>query len=260
MATPIRTGLVLALALLAGCEFPAGEEEARRGEGPGGREQPLALSPRQELRVGREAYAEVLEKYRGRILPENHPDVQRVKRVVARLAKAAEIEPLRREMNLRTQGYVFDWNVSVVQDPQVNAFCLPAGEIVVYTGILPVAQTDDMLATVLSHEMAHALAHHGSERVAREQAGGGTLTRLRYDRFQESEADHIGVFLMAFAGYDPNAAVDFWKRMERMASGREPPEILSDHPSHETRIQQLREWAPRAAAAKRAFDEGRILK
>jgi predicted Zn-dependent protease len=226
MTTPTRIWLALAFALVAGCEFPAGEEGASRGEGPGGREQPLALSPRQELRVGREAYAEVLEKYRGRILPENHPDVQRVKRVVARLAKAAQIEPLQREIHLRTQGYSFDWNVSVVEDRQVNAFC----------------------------------PHHGSERVAREQAGGGKFTRLRYDRFQESEADHIGVFLMAFAGYDPNAAVDFWKRMERMAGGREPPEILSDHPSHETRIQQLREWAPRAAAAKRAFDEGRVLK
>jgi predicted Zn-dependent protease len=262
MATLPRTGLqtlALAFVLAGGCGPPFGEDEtARKGEGPGGREQTLALSPAQELNVGRKAYAEVLQDYRNRILPDGHPDVQRVNRVVARLAKAAQIEPLQREIHLRIQGYVFEWEVRVVQDRQVNAFCLPAGKIVVFTGILPVAATDDQLATVLSHEMAHALAHHGSERVAREQAGGGKFTQLKYDRFQESEADHIGVFLMAFAGYDADAAVDFWRRMERLSGGGQPPEILSDHPSHESRIRKLADWAPQAKAAKRAFDEGRV--
>jgi predicted Zn-dependent protease len=251
--------LVVGLVFVAGCGYPPGGEEApQRGEGPGGREQPLALSPRQELKVGRQAYGEVLQEYRNRILPENHPDVNRVNRVVARLAKAAQIEPLQREIRLRTEGYVFEWTVSVVQDRQVNAFCLPAGKIVVFTGILPVAASDDQLATVLSHEMSHALAHHGSERLAREQAGGGKFSQLRYDRFQESEADHIGVFLMAFAGYDPDQAVTFWRRMGSLAGGQEPPEFLSDHPNHETRVQQLREWAPKARAAKQAFDAGRV--
>jgi len=200
-----------------------------------------------------------MDEYRDRVLPDNHPDVHRVNRVVARLKTAAEIEPLQREIHLRVQGYVFEWQAIVVQERQVNAFCLPAGKMFVFTGILPVAATDDQLATVLSHEMAHALAHHGSERIAREQAGGGGLSRLRYDRFQESEADHIGVFLMAFAGFDPNEAVAFWQRMERLSGGREPPEFLSDHPGHETRVQQLREWAPKARAAKQAFDQGRVL-
>jgi len=121
-----------------------------------------------------------------------------------------------------------------------------------------VAETDDQLATVLSHEMAHALAHHGSERVARERSAGGVLGKLKYDRFQESEADKIGVFLMPFAGYDPDEAVRFWTRMARLGRGGEPPEILSDHPSHETRIKQLAAWAPRAKAAKKAYDEGRV--
>jgi len=260
MAIPTRTGLLaLGLALVAGCNYPP-DEGARRGEGPGGRDQPLGLSAQEELRVGKQAYAEVLQEYRGRVLPNGHPDVQRVERVVGRLAKAAEIEPLQREIHLRVRGYVFEWEVRVVQDRQVNAFCLPGGKIVVFTGILPVAANDDQLATVLSHEMAHALAHHGSERVAREQAGGGKFTQLRYDRFQEAEADHVGVFLMAFAGYDPEAAVDFWRRMARLAGGGEPPEILSDHPSHESRIRKLADWAPRARAAKQAFDEGRISK
>jgi metalloendopeptidase OMA1, mitochondrial len=257
-----RHFLLVGLVVVAGCGNPFGDDGgAGRGEGPGGREQPLALSPSEELQVGRKAYAEVLQEYRDRALPKNHPDVRRVAGVVSRLAKAAQIEPLQREIHLRLEGFTFDWNVSVVQERQVNAFCLPAGEIVVFTGILPVAATDDQLATVLSHEMAHALAHHGSERVAREQdSGGGVFRSLKYDRFQESEADHIGVFLMAFAGYDPDAAVEFWLRMARLTSGGQPPEILSDHPSHETRIRQLRAWAPKAKAAKQAFDEGRILK
>lgn len=252
--------LAVGLVLLAGCDYSVGDAAGRRGEGPGGREQPLALSPQEELAVGRRAYREVLQEYQGRVLPNNHPDVRRVERVVDRLKEAAAIEPLQREIKLRTRGYTFDWNVSVVQERQVNAFCLPAGEIVVFTGILPVAATDDQLATVLSHEMAHALAHHGSERVAREQSAGGKLFRLQYDRYQESEADHIGVFLMAFAGYDPDEAVAFWVRMQRLTRGGEPPEILSDHPSHQTRIKNLQGWAPRAKAARRAYDEGRILK
>jgi predicted Zn-dependent protease len=210
------------------------------------------------LATGRQAYQEVLGEFRDRIVPANHPDTRRVKGVVERLAKAARIEPLQREMNLRIQGYTFEWEVNVVQDRQVNAFCLPAGKIVVFTGIMPVAKTDDQLATVLSHEMAHALAHHASERVARERSGGNPLSALRYDRFQESEADHIGVFLMAFADYNPDEAVQFWLRMRRMASGGEPPEILSDHPSHEARIRDLQRWAPKAKAAKQAYDEGRV--
>jgi predicted Zn-dependent protease len=256
----VRTRLFLAFAfcLVAGCDFTP--SEGGRGEGPGRREQVLALSPADELRIGREAYQEVLQEARGRVLPFNHPDTVRVKTVVGRLVESTRIEPLLKEINLHEKGYVFDWNVSVVQSRQVNAFCLPAGEIVVFTAILPVAANDDQLATVLSHEMSHALAHHGSERVAREQRGGGKMFALKFDRFQESEADHIGVFLMAFAGYDPNQAVEFWLRMQRLSQGREPPEIMSDHPSNETRIKQLRAWAPRAAAAKQAYDQGDVLK
>lgn len=255
----LRRLLAIAVVVLSGgCDLGL-PGEGGRGEGPGGREQPLALNPRQELGVGRRAYQEVLQEYRGRILPANHPDVARVRKVTERLAKAAEIEPLQREIRLRVRGYVFEWEVAVVQERQINAFCLPAGKIVVFTGILPVAANDDQLATVLSHEMAHALAHHASERVAREQSGAGILGSLRYDRFQESEADHIGVFLMAFADFDPDEAVKFWQRMQRATGARgEPPEFLSDHPSHETRIEDLKRWAPRAKAARKAFDEGRI--
>ena len=226
--------------------------------GPGGRQQPLALTPTQESAVGRRAYDEVMAEVKGRVLPANSPEVVRVRRIVDRLAQAAEIEPLQREIMLRVRGYRFEWEVNVVRDPQVNAFCLPAGRIFVFTGLFGVVgKSDDELAAVLAHEMAHALAHHGSERVAREQEGGTMFRRLSYDRMQESEADHIGVFVMTFAGYDPDQAVTLWEKMQRSHGGT-PPEFLSDHPSDEHRAKALREWVPKARAAKKAFDAGRI--
>jgi predicted Zn-dependent protease len=241
--------------LAAGCG-PTGWEGA--GSGPGGRNQPLALTPAQELAVGRRAYAQVMDEIRGRVLPPDSPEVVRVRRVTDRLVKAAGIRPLQKEILLRVEGYRFEWEANVVRDRQVNAFCLPAGKMFVYTGILPFAATDDQLAAVMSHEIAHALAHHASERVARAQrSGGNVLSSLSYDRLQESEADHIGVFVMAFAGYDPAEAVTFWERMGR-AGGLAPPEFLSSHPSSERRVEDLREWVPRARAAKKAYDEGRI--
>jgi predicted Zn-dependent protease len=242
-----------------GCAMPEGPEYAPP-VGPGGRRQPLALTPRQELAVGRRAYQEVLDEFRDRILPGDDLRVQRCRRVVDRLAKAAEIEPLQREINLQIRGYRFDWVVNVIEDDQVNAFCLPGGYMAVFTGILAVVgRSDDALATVLSHEMAHALAHHASERVAREQGGRSILRKLSYDRMQEDEADHIGVFLMAFAGYDPDEAVRFWKRMSQAHAGRRGlPEFLSDHPSDANRIRAMARRVPAARAAKQAFDEGRI--
>ncbi len=159
--------------------------------------------------------------------------------------------------------YRFEWEFHVLQENQVNAFCLPGGKVAVYTGLLRVVQNDDQLAAVLGHEVAHALAHHASERLARQQReGGGVLAALRekaYDRQQESEADHIGLFLTTFAGYQPQQAVVFWQRMKQLSDQHgKIPEILSDHPSDEKRIQQLEAWVPKAAAAKKAYDEGRI--
>jgi predicted Zn-dependent protease len=253
----MATGAACLVALVVGCGLPGQEG----GEGPGGRQQPLALSPEEELAVGRQAYKEVMREYRGRVLPEGDPRVVRCRRVVGRLAKAAAIEPLQREIRLRVRGYRFDWQVNVIRDKQINAFCVPGGLIGVFTGILLVTgESDDALATVLSHEMAHALAHHASERVAQEQRGGGNILRaLSYERMQESEADHIGVFLMAFAGYDPDEAPKFWRRMAKaQEGGGRVPEILSSHPSDERRIRALVRWVPRARAAKQALDEGRV--
>ncbi len=249
------TVVVTAVGLLGGCA-----RSGDGGRGPGGREQPLALSPTEELAVGRQSYREVMDEYGDRVLPANSPESVRVRRVADKLIAAAEIEPLQREIGLRVRGYRFEWETRVIREKQVNAFCLPAGRIFVFTGILPmIGNRDDALAAVLAHEMAHALAHHSSERLAREQRGGNVFGRLSYSRMQESEADHVGVFIMAFAGYDPDQAAAFWERMQASHGGA-PPEFLSDHPSDEHRARNLREWAPKAVAAKRAFDEGRIAK
>src|SRR5205823_4001876 len=141
----------------------------------------------------------------------------------------------------------FEWEYTVFDSNQINAFCMPGGKIGVYTGLLRIVQNDDQLATVLSHEIAHALAHHASERLARQGVNPrrrddpritdilAGLAGLAHDRQQESEADHIGLFLMTFAGYDPHQAVTFWERMKQAAKGQSRPEILSDHPSDDRR-------------------------
>jgi len=234
------------------------------GEGPGHRAQQLALSPQQELEVGRQAYREILEKYRGRILRAEDERVRRSRHVTARIVKAVGIEPLQREINLRIAGYRFEWEVNVLEDGQINAFCLPGGKIAVFTGLFSVVQNDDQLATVLSHEIAHALAHHASERIAHAHDGpqGSQIVSLfidkKHDREQEAEADKIGVFLMTFAGYDPREAIVFWERMAQAHRGGAPPEILSDHPSDAHRIEAMKDNVRRALAGKQAFDEGRI--
>ena len=231
--------------------------EAPQGSGPGRREQPLALTPSQELQIGREAYRQVLE---GAPVVEGGPQVEQVRRVSERIAEAVQIEPLQREINLQLQGYEFEWEYSVIQSDQANAFCLPGGKVVVLTGLLNVARNDDQLAAVIAHEVAHVLAHHASERIARERTVGRGLLSLSYNRQQETEADHIGLFLMTFAGYDPDEAVEFWKEMQNTRGGQiHLPEIISDHPNDDHRMQQLQAWVTPVRAAKQALDEGRIL-
>lgn len=261
--TTVACSLLVATALALGCmapdSSPAPAPPAQpAGQGPGGRQQPLGMSPNQELGVGRQAYRHVMDEYGSRVLSANNSQVLRVRAISRKIAKAAEIEPLQREINLRLRGYRFEWEANVIQDSQVNAFCLPGGKIFVFTGILPVAHDDDQLATVMAHEVAHALAHHASERLAREQTGVGVLRSLKYNRDQEAEADHIGLFLMTFAGYDPHKAVIFWERMHQLMAGKQPPEFLSDHPSDEHRIGAMKQWLPKVLAGKQAFDRGDI--
>jgi predicted Zn-dependent protease len=247
----------LALLFVGACDQLAAPPEGS-GEGPGHRAQQLGLPPEQEYELGVQAYQKVLRDNRGHILPATDPRVTKVRAIASKIVRAAGIEPLQREINLHLKGYRFDWEVNVIDSRQVNAFCLPGGKIVVYTGILPVAKNDDQLATVLSHEIAHALAHHSNERITRSESGRVTgIQEKAYDRAQESEADHIGLFLMTFAGYDPDEAVRFWERMAQLHQGADrPPEFLSDHPSDERRVADMRKWAPMAKKAKQQFDAG----
>jgi len=276
-ATNSRLFLLSLCLVFAGCAPTA-------GEGPGHRSQTLALSPAQELALGEKAYREVLGKMA--VVPSGQA-VAKIRDIGGRIARAAEIEPLQREINLHTRGYNFAWEYNLIKSEQVNAFCLPGGKVAVFTGLLNVAENDDQLATVMAHEIAHALAHHSSERIARQQmtqqaaeavggafggmdpasrerligllSAGAGVRGLAYDRQQESEADHIGVFLMTFAGYDPAQAIRFWERMMEVSGGRaRMPEVLSDHPSDARRINQIRQWSSQAVAGYRAWKEGRI--
>jgi len=195
--------------------------------------------------------------------------VEMVQRVSKRLADTAEAQ--------FHPGY--QWQTTVIDDPKtVNAWCMPGGKIAVYNGILPITKDDDGLAVVLAHEISHALAHHGAERLSRMelmqlgeagilaavqaknpnavQAAGAALglgsqlgVELPFSRQQESEADHIGLVLMAKAGYDPAKAVEFWQRMMDYSKGKEPPAFLSDHPSDEQRIADIKRELPEAKAA-----------
>lgn len=225
-----------------------------------GRKSHVGLSTEQESALGLQSYREVLGQSQ---TINSGPDFERVRRVSDRLARATG-----------PAGSGFDWQESLIRDNQVNAFCLPGGKIVVYTGILPVAESEAGLATVLAHEMAHATSRHGAQRVLQQNLAQTALTGVAvslgdmdyekqravmgalgagaqfgvlmpFGRKHESEADHIGLIYMARAGYDPRESIRFWERMEHSGAAQ-PPEFLSSHPSHGHRIQQLQSWMPRA--------------
>jgi len=231
-------------------------------EGPFGRSQLITISPEQEMQLGRQAYQQVLSKERGHIVQDGAV-VEAVREVGNRLRKAAEDPEIRKLLDVNSE-LKFEWQFNVIRSNQINAFCLPGGKVVVYTGILPVCETEAGLAVVLGHEIGHALARHGAERMSQQKiysiaqaalatslggldpqkqqmilgmfgAGANVGVLLPFSRTHESEADHIGLVLMAAAGYDPNQALSFWKRMEERTNGG-GPEYLSTHPSHDTRI------------------------
>lgn len=171
--------------------------------------------------------------------------------------------------------YDYKWEFKLIQDPNINAWCMPGGKVAVFTGILPVTKTEAALAAVVGHEIAHAIAHHSAERVSQTmlaQAGGaaigaatanksqttqailnqlygvgGQLTLLNYSRNQETEADRMGLIFMAMAGYNPNEAIGFWQRMSQAKQGGgAPPEFLSTHPSDASRINNIQKLIPEA--------------
>jgi predicted Zn-dependent protease len=224
------------------------------GDGPDHRAQRLALGPNTELALGRKAYHQVLSHgdLLGSPLPSDSALTLRVRQVVDGIARAASIEALQRAINLRP-GYRFEWEVTILDNTEVNAFCFPGGKIAVFTGLLRFVENDDQLAAVLAHEMAHALAHHVNEQMAEEQVHHGQREAAwlnAFEREQEREADHIGLLLMTFAGYNPEHAVHFWERLHRVRCGA----LLGDHPSDESRIVDLKARIGDALRAKQAYD------
>lgn len=192
-------------------------------------------------------------------------DAQRVRNVGSKIASA--ISTFMQQSGYGTQ-YNYNWEFNLVQSKDINAWCMPGGKVAVYTGILPVTMNDAGLATVMGHEIAHAIAGHSAERASQTalaQVGGsvvgastgsqtiaqlygltGSLALLKYGRSQESEADRLGLIFMALAGYDPNSAISFWERMSAASQGGAPPEFLSTHPSDATRIADIRKRLPEA--------------
>jgi metalloendopeptidase OMA1, mitochondrial len=222
---------------------------------PSGRKQLILVSQEQEMQLGAQAYQEALKDAK---VVKSGATVDRVKRVGARIAKVT--------------GKDFQWEFNVIDDPAtVNAFCLPGGKVVVYTGIMKLATTDDELAVVMGHEIAHATCRHGAERISQDvlvktglsaadvlvktesaetnqliQAALGMGAQvgilLPYSRKHETEADEVGLQYLHQAGFNVDAAATFWEKMAAMGGGA-TPQWLSTHPSNETRIENLRRLA-----------------
>ena len=245
-----RTALLLvSLALLAtGCAKTAVT----------GRTQFMVVPEARDAEIGAEAYKQILAE---ETIAVNHPADKYLQRVGQRIAEVSEQPD-------------YEWEFTLVESDQINAWALPGGKIAFYTGILPLLENEGGLATVMAHEVAHALARHGAERMSQQAAiqfGGELLAAslgemapanqqlilgaygvgttvgvaLPYSRKHEAEADHIGLILMARAGYDPEEAVRFWSRMAAKG-GDKPPEILSTHPADKTRIRNLEKLMPEA--------------
>ena len=251
-------GAAGALGSLAGCYKAPGTA----------REQLIFLSPEKEMAMGVSAFREILRSAPLSTNPDLNDMVHRVGRRIADAANRPD----------------YHWEFAVIDDPKtINAFCLPGGKVAVFTGILPIAKNEDGLATVVGHEVAHALERHGAERMSRgliesiaqlgtlAAAATGTIDpgvmqgiqsaygvgfSLPFNRKQESEADYIGLQLMAKAGYDPREALPFWERMSGcprkmigtlcFRSASSIPEFLSTHPSDVTRMNQIEAWLPNA--------------
>lgn len=214
------------------------------------------------------SYKDFLSKHS---LSNDTQETQMVKRVGSNIQKAVEQYFTQNNMSSYLKDY--SWEFNLVVDPAINAWCLPGGKVVVYTGILPVTKDEQGLAVVIGHEIAHAIANHGNERMSQAlltQMGGVALSTalsdnsketrnlflnlygmgsqvgilLPYSRLQENESDHLGLIYMAMAGYDPHAAVSFWQRMATSNKKPSPPTYLSTHPTHEARIQNIRKLIP----------------
>lgn len=225
-----------------------------------GRVSRVAMTSEQEHALGFQSFREVISQSD---VVTSGPEYELVTRVARRIVPV-----------IGDAGAGFEWQVALIRSEQANAFCLPGGKIAVYTGILPYTKDEAGLAAVMGHEVAHAIARHGSQRMLRTSlaqtvmagasmsfsdmdpgqrqmviaalgAGAQYGILLPFSREHEVEADAMGLVYMARAGYDPREAISFWERMEQ-SGGRQQPEFMSTHPSHATRIQRLQELMPRA--------------
>jgi len=235
-----------------------------------GRQQ-LSLIPSENiLSMSFKSYNEYLSK--NTVITDTE-DARMVKRAGQRIQKAVGQYFSDHNMSSNLKGY--NWEFNLIADKSANAWCMPGGKVAVYTGILPIAKNETGIAVVMGHEISHAIAKHGDERMSQgliTQMGGMLLTEalsqkpketanlflgaygigtqvgilLPYSRVHESEADRLGLIFMAMAGYDPHEAVDFWQRMSQAKQGASPPEFLSTHPADTTRIKNIERLMPEA--------------
>ena len=247
-----------------------------------GRQQMLDSTAQEEAALGLQSYQEILQTSQ---VVRSGPLPQQVQDIAQRLVEAApKVEKYLAEqagVPASTDWSAYQWQVSVIESDQVNAFCLPGGKIAVYTGIVPVAANTDGLAVVMGHEIAHALMRHGGERMAQQKlvqigsiaasmstgemdpgqrqmvmaaigAGAQYGLLLPFSRSHESEADKVGLMLTAAACFNPQEAPRLWERMASLGK-QKPPEFMSTHPAESTRIDQLNSWIGEAEQARQHF-------
>lgn len=218
-------------------------------------------------------------------LSTNTSQTKEVKDVGARISKA--VDKFMRANGMTAEADAYRWEFNLVEDPTVNAWCMPGGKVVFYTGILPICKNEDGIAAVMGHEIAHAVAKHGQERMTQGYAAqlggvavalgtsgkpeetqqiwqavygiGSQVGMLKYSRVHETEADKMGMVFMIMAGYNPQEAVNVWIRMKERSTSQ-PPEFLSTHPSHETRIKTLTDYIPEATALAKKYNAEMIDK
>lgn len=233
----------------------------------------FTLLPESELQVmGAQQYQQFLSSNKV-VSASNNRDLEMVRRVGQRITKA--VETYYREKGLSDKLAGFKWEYNLVDDKAVNAWCMPGGKIVVYTGLLPISQNEAALAIVMGHEVSHALLQHGNQRMSQgiaQQLGGVALSvavankpaetqnmflaaygagtalgvMLPFSRKHELEADRFGLIWAAMAGYNPQEAIPLWQRMEKAGEGQKPPEFLSTHPSEGRRIEELQKFMDEA--------------
>ena len=222
------------------------------------------------LQMSFDQYGQFLEE---NVISADAEKTAMVKRVGEKIQKAVEQYFIASGLEEELKNY--DWEFNLVESNEINAWCMPGGKVVFYTGILPLTRDENGLAVVMGHEIAHAIADHGNERMSQglmAQLGGVALAvavhdkpeqtqqlwmtafgagaqlgvLLPFSRLQESEADQLGLIFMSMAGYNPNHAISFWRRMSEMKGGAAPPEFLSTHPADKTRIRQIEKQLPKA--------------